>query len=72
MTKGRGNSKHDKAKSNCPNYPVKNFSLRIALKKKYLKIFPLYEPPSLDANKCFWSYKMGTHYKAEHTHLPIP
>ncbi len=68
MTKSRGNSKHDKAKSNCPNYPVKNF----CLKKKYRKIFLLYEPPSLDANKCFWSYKMETHYKAEHTHLPIP
>ena len=45
FTKGRGNSKHDSAKSSCSNFP-KNFSIHIA--KKHQNI-PLVRTTQLDA-----------------------
>ncbi len=68
--KGRGNSKHDSAKSSCSNFP-KNFSIHIA--KKSSKYSPCTNHPVRCevCNKCFWSYNMETHYKAEHVHLTI-
>ncbi len=72
FTKGRGNSKHDSAKSTwfSSNFP-KNFSIHIA--KKPSKYSPCTNHPVRCevCNKCFWSYNMETHYKAEHVHLPI-
>ena len=71
FTKGRGNSKHDSAKSSCSNFP-KNLSIHIA--KKASKYSPCTNHPVRCevCNKCFWSYNMETHYKAEHVHLKIP
>jgi len=39
---------------------------------KYLQQYLLYTASCEVCNKCFWSYNMETHYKAEHVHLPIP
>ena len=71
-TKGRRNSKQDVAKSNCPNFPVKSFSIHTA--KKSTKYSPCTNHPVRCevCNKHFWPYNMETHYKAEHLHLSIP
>jgi len=69
-TKGRVNSKQVIAKSSCPNFSVKNLSIHIAKKTKFSPCTN--HPVRCEiCNKCFWSYNMETHYKAEHVHLPI-